>query len=140
MLEVCPQFSGQIFRRDQLQVVVVGRLQTVVTVTAVAQQLETLCFARVACQLGLVPPLQDWQQVVRAPVAKFVRQKMGYTEMSEASLLNQPPQVSGGHRLRVEEGGSVQRPGRLAGQVVGQLVLAVVLPAKVIRHLSYGSL
>ena len=141
--QVARDLSSQIFRRDQPEIVVVGRLQTVVAVAAVAQELEALRRPRATGHLLFVPALEHGQEVVGAPVPKLVGQKVGHSKSGEAALLHQPPEVGGGQRFVSEKGDGVEGAGRLLGQIVAEFFSAGTarqVPAVVEGYLLAGPL
>ena len=141
--QVGRNFSPQIFRSHQPEVVVIGRLQTVVSVAPVSQQLETLGGAGPAGFFFLVPSLEDGQEVVRAPVSEFVGQKVAHSEAGEAALLHQPPEVGGGNCLRVEKRHRVESASGLLFQKIFEFSYSphrLEVPAVVERYLASGSL
>ena len=88
--QILGDFSVEVVRRDKTHVVVIARFQAVVAVTAVSEKLEALGRAQPTFLLLLVTPLQDGKQVVRAPVAKFVVQKVRHFKVGELTFENEP--------------------------------------------------
>ena len=135
----------EVFRRDESQVVVVARLQTVVPVAAVAQELEALGSTGPTGLLLLVAALQDGQEVVGAPIAKLVVQIVRDGKVREPAGAHEPAEVGGGDRLLVEKRHGVQRAGGLSAQVVVHLVPAPgrgegVRPTVVTGYLCEGAM
>ena len=72
---------------------VVGRLETVVPETSVAQQFETLSGDVVACPFGVVTTLEQRLQKVTGIVGEFVQQQMSDAKILKSASSHQPAQV-----------------------------------------------
>ena len=104
MGEAASTHVEQALVRHESHRLVVGGLEAVVAVAAVAQELEALCGDVVAGPLGVVTSLEQRLEKVTRIVGELVEEQVSHAKSRKAARLHQPAQVRGGDGFPRVEG------------------------------------
>ena len=132
---VPPQIGG----RNQPAVVVLGGLQSLITVVAVGNEFECLGVRHATSgHLYFVPLLKNGFNKFASMIVKFVPDKVGNFKIFKSPLLDEPAQVRRGNCFLRVKGAAVEGPVQLPVNVLVDIGVVVVVIALTQTHVLFN--